>query len=127
MLARNGAGPNLCGDRGEAGLDFSAGKQGLNSRRPKKPQAYELRYCTTRVVLRVVPAENGSPLYRIEWPDIGLSDPANLSRCRQAAIEWAEQCWLTDHRNLSVAQRLKSLDNFSWSSSPVRQNQWRAA
>jgi hypothetical protein len=37
---------------------------------------------STRPVLRLVPDESG--LYRIEWPDIGLSDLANLTRCKQA-------------------------------------------
>jgi hypothetical protein len=57
-------------------------------------------------------------IYRIEWPDVGLS-PANLTRCRSAALEWAERNLITEHRNLSVAQRLKSLNNFWWSSSYV--------
>jgi len=58
---------------------------------------------------------------RIEWPDIGLSDLANLTRCKDAALAWAEQQVAAEHRNLSVAQRLKSLKNFQWSSSLVRQ------
>src|SRR5262249_3988637 len=72
-------------------------------------------------VLRVVPEYN-SPLYRIQWPDIGPSPAANLTRCKQAALEWAERSLLTDHRNLSVAQRLNSLNKFSWSASPMRGN-----
>jgi hypothetical protein len=36
--------------------------------------------------------------------DIGLSDIANLTRCKQAALEWAEKHLATEHRNLSVAQ-----------------------
>jgi hypothetical protein len=61
-------------------------------------------------------------LYRIEWPDIGLSDLTNLTRAKAAALEWAEQRVMED-RKLPVARRLKSLDNFWWSSSPVRENQ----
>jgi hypothetical protein len=56
------------------------------------------------------------------WPDIGPSPPANLTRCKAAALEWAERNVATEHRNLSMAQRLKLLNNFSWSSSPLRQN-----
>ena len=37
-----------------------------------------------RPVLRLVPGASG--LYRIEWPDISLSDLANLTRCKQAAL-----------------------------------------
>jgi hypothetical protein len=48
--------------------------------------AYSLR-CghSTRVLVRVLPS--GS-LYRVEWPDIGLSRPANLAWCKCAALEW---------------------------------------
>jgi len=67
-------------------------------------------------IVRVIP---DGVLYRIEWPDTGLSDVTNLSRAKAAALEWAERQALTEHRNLSVAQRLKLLNNFSWSSSPV--------
>jgi hypothetical protein len=68
----------------------------------------------------VVPVVN-SPLYQIKWPDIGVSAPANLTRCKNAALVWAEQRALTKARNLSVAQRLILLNNFWWSTSPVRQ------
>jgi hypothetical protein len=72
-----------------------------------------------KAIVRVVP-DADSPLYRILWSDIGLSPIANLTRCKDAALEWAERNAVTEHRNLSVAQPLKSLDNFSWSSSPMR-------
>jgi hypothetical protein len=68
----------------------------------------------------IVP-DGSSPLYRVDWPDIGLSGLVNLTRAKAAAREWAEQKAATDHRNLSMAQRLKLLENFWWSSSPVRQ------
>jgi hypothetical protein len=68
----------------------------------------------------VVPGDV-SPLYRIDWPDIGLSAPANLTRCKDAAWLWAERKALTECRNLSVAQRLRSLNNFWWLASPIRQ------
>jgi hypothetical protein len=71
-------------------------------------------------LVRVVP-DASSPLYRIDWPDIGLSVPANLTRCKDAARQWTERKVLTEDRNLCVAQRLKSLDNFCWLASPVRQ------
>ena len=68
-------------------------------------------------IVRVIP---DGVLYRIEWPDIGLSDVTNLTRAKAAALEWAQQKAVTEGRNLSVAQRLKSLDNFVWVSSLVR-------
>jgi hypothetical protein len=64
-----------------------------------------------------------SGLYRIEWPDIGPSDLANLTRCKQAALEWAQRELLTEASKLSAAQRLKSFKNFSWSASPIDLNQ----
>ena len=70
---------------------------------------------STRPVLKLVPDESG--LYRIEWPDIGLSDLANLTRCKQAALEWAQSQVMTDQGKRSGARRLKSLKNFSWSAS----------
>ena len=76
---------------------------------------------STKSLVDVVP-DNETGLYRIAWPDIGLSPPANLSRCKDAAWQWAQRLLLTDHRNLSVARRLKSLNNLKWSSSPVREN-----
>jgi hypothetical protein len=75
-------------------------------------------------IVKIIPDSSG--LYRVAWPDIGPSDLANLTRCKQAALEWAEKNIVTEQRNLSVAQRLKSLDNFSWSASPVRSNQPQA-
>jgi hypothetical protein len=74
---------------------------------------------STRPIVSIV---SDGDLYRIHWPDIGISDLTNLTRAKAAALEWAERKALTNGRNLSVAQRLKSLDNFWWSSSPVRQN-----
>jgi hypothetical protein len=66
-------------------------------------------------------------LYRIAWPDIGLSDLTNLTRAKAAAREWAEQKAMTEDRKLPVARRLKSLDNFLWSSSYIAQNITAAA
>jgi hypothetical protein len=75
-------------------------------------------------VVRIIPV--GS-LYRIEWPDIGLSDLTNLTRAKAATREWAEQKAMTEDRKLSVARRLKSLDNFWWASSYVAPNDKAAA
>jgi hypothetical protein len=61
-----------------------------------------------------------SSLYRIAWPDIGLSPLANLTRCMDAARQWAEQKVLTEDRKNTAGRRLKSLDNFTWSASPAR-------
>jgi hypothetical protein len=40
-----------------------------------------------RPVVRIIP---DGALYRIEWPDTGLSGLVNLSRAKAAALEWAE-------------------------------------
>jgi len=72
-------------------------------------------------IVRVVP-DHQTALYRVAWPDIGPSDIANLTRCKAAAREWAEQKTVTEDRKLSAARRLKSLDNFWWSSSYVARN-----
>jgi hypothetical protein len=47
---------------------------------------------------------------------------ANLTRCKAAAREWAERNVVLEDRKTSAARRLKSLDNFWWSSSCVAQN-----
>jgi hypothetical protein len=75
-------------------------------------------------VVKIIP---DAPLYRIEWPDIGLSDHANLTRCKQAAREWAERNAVTKDRKSNAARRLKSLNNFWWLSSYVSQNVAEAA
>jgi hypothetical protein len=67
-------------------------------------------------LVRVLPC--GS-LFRVKWPDTGLSELANLTRCKAAAREWAEQTFLTEHRKMSGARRLKSLNNFWWASSYI--------
>jgi hypothetical protein len=66
-----------------------------------------------RAIVRVVPC---GPLYCVEWPDIGLSPPANLTRCKDAAREWAEPRAVIEDRKSNAARRLKSL-NFFWRSS----------
>jgi hypothetical protein len=66
-------------------------------------------------------------LYRVEWPDLGLSDLANLTRCKAAAREWAERNAVLEDRKTSAARRLKSLDNFWWSSSYTAHNVQGAA
>ena len=67
-------------------------------------------------------ADSEQGLWRIAWPDIGLSDRTNLTRAKAAALEWAEWKVLTEGRNWSVARRLKSLNNFSWSASYIAPN-----
>src|SRR5262249_27530128 len=77
-----------------------------------------------RPIVRIIPE---GILYRIEWPDIGLSDLTNLTRAKAAALEWAERQALTEDRKTSVARRLKSLDNSWWSSSYSAPNEQAAA
>ena len=55
-----------------------------------------------KAIVRVVPDPH-FPLYRIAWPDIGLSPPANLARCMDAARHWAErQVLIEDRKTLRV-------------------------
>src|SRR5262245_5205047 len=68
-------------------------------------------------------SDGRSGLFRIDWPDIGLSPAANLARCKDVALAWAEQQAMTEQRKISVARRLKSLQNFSWSASPARKSE----
>ena len=74
-----------------------------------------------RELVRIVP-DDATPLWRVAWPDIGLSDVVNITRAKEAARLWAESQMLRDLRKNGAARALKSLDNFSWSSAPVRQN-----
>jgi hypothetical protein len=78
-----------------------------------------------RALVRLVSDCRG--LYRIEWPDIGLSDLTNLTRAKAAAREWAERNAVLEDRKTSAARRLKSLDNFWWSSSYIAHNVQGAA
>lgn len=87
-----------------------------------RAQVHELRHGRGRVLVRVVPDET-TPLYRVEWPDIGLSPPVNLARAKEAAQLWAESKTLKDLRKNGAERALKSIENFSWSSSPVRKNE----
>jgi hypothetical protein len=73
-----------------------------------------------RALVRVLSDCRG--LYRVEWPDLGLSDLANLTRCKAAAREWAERNVVLADRKTNAARHLKSLDNFWWSWSCVAQN-----
>jgi hypothetical protein len=57
---------------------------------------WSLHQGPSRKSLVSVVADHGSPLYCIDWPDIGLSAPANLSRCKDAARQWAEQQAMTE-------------------------------
>jgi hypothetical protein len=47
--------------------------------------SYRLQYGQSQTpVLEIIPDPTG--LYRIAWPDIGLSDLANPTRCKRAAL-----------------------------------------
>ena len=81
-----------------------------------------LRNGRLRTPVAVVVPDDGSSLYRIKRSDTDLSSPANLTRCKAAALDWAQQQAAIKHRNLSVAQRLILQTNFWWSASYVRQN-----
>jgi hypothetical protein len=127
---QNGAGPAHRANDGEARrVDQLGGKVDFLATPQHEPlqairasqRAHALHYGRSRkLIVRIVPDASG--LYRIDWPDIGLSPAANLSRCRDAALQWAEQQVLRDLRKKRGVGALKSLDKFSWSASPMRQN-----
>src|SRR5262249_28032572 len=89
---------------------------------PRNKTAYSLHRGRSRTPLVTVVRDEQSTLYRILWPDIGVSPPANLTRCKAAARDWAERSFLTDHRKMSGARRLKSLNKFWWSASPIEKS-----
>jgi hypothetical protein len=123
VIVRNGAGVALdLTDNDARKIAVLTGERDNQSSKlsPQSAQVYTLhRGRSRRPLVRIIPCRS---LYRVEWPDGSLSDLANLTRCRQAAREWAEEKVISHSRKLPVARRLKSLDNFSWSSSPVAQN-----
>ena len=97
-----------------------SGNAGSTYYRGLAPKVWSLHHGRSRkTIVRVAPDAN-SPLYRIAWPNIGLSPPANLTRCMDAARQWAERKVLTEDRKNTAGRRLKSLDNFSWSASPIQ-------
>ena len=96
-------------------------RETTNSQSNHKRSDRILHNSTGRELVRIVPDEC-TPLWRIEWPDQGLSDVVNLSRAKDAALAWAQWRAVREHRKNSGARSLKSLNKFSWSSSPMRQN-----
>jgi hypothetical protein len=87
--------------------------------------AFRLHHANSKRVLAAVVRDGRPGMYRVRWPDLGLSDVANLTRCCDAARRWAERQLMTEPGKLSTAARLKSLNNFSWSSSPIEQKAFR--
>jgi hypothetical protein len=83
---------------------------------------YRLHRGRSKKPILVLVADSQLGLWRISWPDIGLSDITNLTRAKAAALEWAQQKAVTEDRKRSGARRLKSLNNFSWSSSYIAPN-----
>jgi hypothetical protein len=127
MLARNGAGPNLCREnRGEAGLDLiSAGKHGLNSRSPQNPQ-WALQYGNARTPLALVAPDSRWPeMWRIHWPDGEVSDLTNLSRARDAALVICE-CGPPRRYEKLFRWRKVAWARETARSPQVRANEWRA-
>lgn len=86
-------------------------------------RTWQLRHSRrSKLIVEVVPDISG--LYRIHWPDTGPSPTANLTRCKDAALEWAEGLvWRTEHRKNGAGRALKSLNDFSWSPSLARKSE----
>ena len=56
-----------------------------------QPQTHSLHYGGSRKPLvTVIPDDTWPAMFHVAWPDVGLSSPANLSRCLDAARCWAE-------------------------------------
>jgi len=53
-----------------------------------RPVATLHRGRSKRALVHIV--QDGT-LYRIAWPDVGPSDLCNLSRAKDAALEWAQR------------------------------------
>jgi hypothetical protein len=127
MRLQNGAGPALCGYRGEARKIVGTGERDGQSNKPAENRTQAIHVLTrgrsTTPIVEIVADCSWRGLFRIVWPGGDLSAPASLPRCKDAALAWAE----ADHIQKNRRQRaLKSLANFSWSSSPVRLN-WTSA
>jgi hypothetical protein len=127
VSVRKGADPASVATENEARKFVSTGKCKQPSKSTPQttqvfPAAYDPHRGRSRTpIVRVVP-DDTSGLYRVAWPDIGLSDLGNLTRCKQAAREWTESKVLTDLRKKYGVGALKMLNNFSWSASGIRQN-----
>jgi len=52
----------------------------------------------------VAPDHRYPSLYRIHWPDREPSDIANLTRCKDAAMQWAARQHRQDHGNSSMGR-----------------------
>ena len=63
-----------------------------------------------KILVKIIPDSSG--LYRVVWPDIGLSDIANLTRCKQAALEWAEQVMITKRRQIECRSTFEIIEQF---------------
>jgi hypothetical protein len=124
MASETAAGPHHRIDGDGARERNRLGSAIIPSRTTTKTQsqAWTLHRGRSRTpIVRVVP-DDTSGLYRVAWPDIGLSDLGNLTRCKQVAREWTESKVLTDLRKKYGVGALKMLNNFSWSASGIRQN-----
>jgi hypothetical protein len=114
------------------GLGNNEGNEKHRPYTPPKPQrkpdairsqaSWSLHQGRSRTPLLHVVPDDGSALWRVAWPDVGPSPAANLTRCKDAARQWAEHKAATEDRKRGGARRLKSLNIFSWSAPYVRQN-----
>ena len=125
MLTRNGKAPGSAANdhEGQKFVDTGERDKRSCSRTQNLAQVcWSLRNGGSRPLVRVVPDDSTPPLFRVEWPDIALSPPANLTRAMEAAGRRAEQRAFTDLRKKRGVGALKSQRFFSWSRSLVRPN-----
>jgi hypothetical protein len=89
------------------GQSFSNQRTSMSDRR----LAHRL-HCgrSKKILVKIIPDSSG--LYRVVWPDIGLSDIANLTRCKQAALEWAEQVMITKRRQIECRSTFEIIEQF---------------
>jgi hypothetical protein len=68
---------------------------------PPKSQSYALHYGSARTpITLVVPDSVYAGMYRIRWPSGAMSDMANLSRVKDAALAIAERSVPSGNRRL---------------------------
>src|SRR5262245_14663079 len=89
------------------------------SSHPVNPVAVRNLFVDRRHVLQIERDGKHSHLWRVRWPDGTLSTAVNISRAKDAALDFAEglEARKTPHKS-----PLRSLGNFWWSRPPVAKN-----
>jgi hypothetical protein len=76
---------------GPLAFDPCSGQDGIDREAITEPKICHLHFGGARTPLvTVVPDRDWPGMYRVHWPDRGVSPMANLTRCREAARRFAE-------------------------------------